>query len=119
MATQPTVGRSFRVSGGSASDKNVQSSSQLLGIFQKGVDYTYPKEGSELKGRILPARNADLQPEDKAWLGSVAPYRDITSGDLDPDTSTPAFTAWYTNVQAYRFFGRTQESFLSLALYRS
>ena len=91
----------------------MQSSSQLLGIFQKGVDYTYPKEGSELKGRILPARNADLQPEDKAWLGSVAPYRDITSGDLDPDTSTPAFTAWYTNVQAYRFFGRTQESFLS------
>ena len=118
MSAQPTVGRSFRVSGGSKSDNNVEASSQLLGLFQRGVDFTYPKEDRELKGRILPARNADLQPEDKAWLGSVAPYRDITSGDLDPDTSSPAFTAWYTNVQAYRFFGKTQESFLSPATLR-
>lgn len=118
MASTPTVGRSFRVSGGSKSDTAVTQGNQILGMFQKGIDYTWPAEDKELKGRLLPARNADLLPEDKAYAGSVVAYRDLSSGDLDADTSTPAFTGWYTNILCYRFFGRTQESFISPATIR-
>lgn len=108
-----STGRSFRIAGGSQSDKAIAKGQGMIGFFQKGVNVVKPSGKHPLSGRILPARDPGMNPEDSAWANSVVPYRDMASGELDEDTQSPAFANWYTNVFGYRFFGRGSEDFLS------
>lgn len=113
MSTTQPAGRSFRIAGGSQSDKAMAQGQGRIGFFQKGVNNIKPSGKHPLQGRILPARDPEMSPSDSAWAASVIPYRDMISGELDPDTQSPAFTGWYANVLGYRFFGRGSEDLLS------
>jgi len=99
-----------RATGGSASSKHVASSSSRFGFFK--TPYTVPGQKTTAYGRILPAFDASMSPEDKAFKESFMAYRDENLGQ-DSDSKTVAFTPWYSMIYCYRFFGNAWEDILS------
>ena len=99
------------MTGGSEADAAKRST--VLSLVQKNVKFILPSEKKRITGRVLPARDPNLSVNDAAYLTSVIPYRDVVSGMMDADTKTPKFNAFWGNIKAYLFFGRTQASIVS------
>ena len=105
-------GREFGQSqGGSAADTALAGNA--ISFFQKGIRYLIPSEKKRVSGRILPARDASMSPEDSAYATSVVPYRDRTSGLRDQDTQTEALAGWYSAIKGYKYFGRLMANLTS------
>lgn len=103
----------FNFQGGSQSDSLARGNSSF-GLFKAGIDVMWPSTRKpNRRQRILPARDANLLPNDSAFLDSVVPYRLRGSTFLDEDTKTEPFSGWYQTLLAHKSAGRSQEDFIS------
>ena len=84
----------------------------LISMTKPGVEALFASSKKVgLVVRVLPAFNDSVPPTDPAFKTSWAPYRDRDA--INPEKGTPMFTRWAQEIRAYRFFGKSESSFIS------